>query len=194
MCDACISVRRDYPNESVRLTPYQANSKCFHGDFSIFQDNSFFCKKQFLFSVDKEIFPLFSSFPKKEHDVRLILFLCICPKHSYFPFLCPANDPFPVDVAFFNMHIGIRGKEVPAPFTSDTLQKACRSFHQYPYFPRKGSLARQFHLRRHEAPFPFHGKHLRPAEDEKTGKAPRLRNHGPVRRNFTGSGAASRFE
>lgn len=60
MCDACISVRRDYPNESVRLTPYQANSKCFHGVFSIFQDNPFFCKKQFLFLLTNKIF-LFSS-------------------------------------------------------------------------------------------------------------------------------------
>lgn len=65
MCDACISVRRDYPNESVRLTPYQANSKCFHGVFSIFQDNPFFCKKQFLFLLTNKIFLFFSCLPAK---------------------------------------------------------------------------------------------------------------------------------
>lgn len=59
MCDACISVRRDCPDESVRLTSYQANSKCFHGIFSIFQDNPFFCKKQFLFLLTNKIFRFF---------------------------------------------------------------------------------------------------------------------------------------
>lgn len=65
MCDACISVRRDYPNESVRLTPYQANSKCFHDTFSIFQDSSFFYKKQFLFLLTSKIFHFFSFFLEK---------------------------------------------------------------------------------------------------------------------------------
>ena len=65
MCDACISVRRDYPNESVRLTPYQANSKCFHDTFSIFQDSSFFSKKQLPFLLTSEIFLLFLHFSEK---------------------------------------------------------------------------------------------------------------------------------
>lgn len=65
MCDACISVRRDYPNELVRLTPYQANSKCFHGTFSIFQDSSFFCKKQLPFLLTNEISLFFSKFFQK---------------------------------------------------------------------------------------------------------------------------------
>ena len=79
MCDACISVRRDYPNESVRLTPYQANSKCFHGIFSIFQDNPFFCKKQFLFSVDKEFFSSFSFLSLKLHETAPQVFCILCP-------------------------------------------------------------------------------------------------------------------
>ena len=70
MCDACISVRRDYPNESVRLTPYQTNSKCFHDTFCIFQDNSFFYKKQFLFLLTSKICFFFFMFLKKINAVQ----------------------------------------------------------------------------------------------------------------------------
>lgn len=83
MCDACISVRRDYPNESVRLTPYQANSKCFHDTFSIFQDSSFFSKKQLPFLLTSEIFLLFLHFSEKNQCSR---------KSSLFNFLCRDND------------------------------------------------------------------------------------------------------